>query len=489
MPPRGEINLKEKARKLPDAPGVYRMCDRFGSILYIGKAKSLRKRVSSYFQQSRREAQSRPKIAAMLKLVYDIEVTVVHSEAEAILLEGRLIKEWKPKYNTEFTDDKRFLLVRVDLQNPLPRFRLVRNRRDDQARYFGPFANAGSLRKTLHEMRTQFGVLLGDANPVKLEGERWRLYDDMRAEIYGHANELTQAQYAQRVHDACAFLEGKARDWLADLEVKMVAASEAMQFERAAQYRDMIAAMRDTVAHTRRFTGALREPDREAGVRLLQKALGMASAPEHLECFDISHISGTFCVASLVHFTHGKPDKQQYRRYKIKSFVGNDDFRAMEEVVGRRYQRLHEEGKAFPDVIVIDGGVGQVGAALKAFVGQGLEPTVLIGLAKKEETIIFSDGRPPLKLPHEHAGLRLLQRLRDEAHRFANTFNAQLRSKRIRESVLDEFSGLGVKRKEALLAHFGSLERMRKASLAQLQEVEGIGPKLSQELKVFLEKH
>jgi len=182
------------------------------------------------------------------------------------------------------------------------------------------------------------------------------------------------------------------------------------------------------------------------------------------------------------------PDKSQYRRYKIKSFVGNDDFRAMEEVVGRRYRRLADEGKPFPDLIVIDGGAGQVTAALRAFLAAELEPPTLIGLAKKEETIIFSDGREPLKLPGHHAGRLLLQRIRDEAHRFANTFNAELRRKRMRESVLFQFEGLGEKKRTALMRHFGSLEKLKGADATAMQEVEGIGPKLANRLVAWLER-
>jgi excinuclease ABC subunit C len=207
-----------------------------------------------------------------------------------------------------------------------------------------------------------------------------------------------------------------------------------------------------------------------------------------MECFDISHISGTFVVASMVHFAHGRPDKNNYRRFQIKSFVGNDDFRAMEEVVGRRYRRLAEEQKPFPDLVVIDGGRGQVGAALKAFVALDLTPPAIIGLAKQHETIIFADARAPLNLPLNHPGLNLLQRLRDEAHRFANTYNANLRSKKIRESVLDDFAGLGEVRRRALMERFGDIDRLRAASLEQIREVEGFGPKLAAELHAFLHR-
>jgi excinuclease ABC subunit C len=220
----------------------------------------------------------------------------------------------------------------------------------------------------------------------------------------------------------------------------------------------------------------------------LQQALGMQTVPSHMECFDISHISGTFVVASMVHFAGGRPDKNNYRRFQIKSFIGNDDFRAMEEVVGRRYRRLHEEKKPLPDLVVIDGGRGQIGAALKAFVAIGVEPPTLIGLAKKHETIIFPDERAPLNLPLNHPGLQLLQRLRDEAHRFANTYNADLRSKKIRESVLDDFPGLGDVRRGALMAHFGDIDRLKAASIEQIGEVAGFGPKMAAELHAFLNR-
>ena len=205
-----------------------------------------------------------------------------------------------------------------------------------------------------------------------------------------------------------------------------------------------------------------------------------------MECFDISHISGSFCVASMVAFKDGHPDRKNYRRFKIKSFVGNDDFRAMEEVVGRRYRRLAEEGKAFPDLIVIDGGAGQVTASLKAFLSQALEPPELIGLAKKNETVIFSDGREPVNLPHRDPALRLLQHIRDEAHHFANSFNAELRSKRLKESILDDFKGLGTQRKQQLLLHFGSIEKLRQAKVEDLVKIEGIGKLTAERLVAFL---
>jgi excinuclease ABC subunit C len=289
------------------------------------------------------------------------------------------------------------------------------------------------------------------------------------------------------VDEACAFLEGKSREWLETLRTEMAAAAEKQNFEHAAELRDIVFALEKTLAKTRKFERdqPFVTPDSDA-IAQLGAALGLDPAPRTLECFDISHISGTYCVASMVHFADARPDKNLYRRFQIKSFIGNDDFRAMEEVVGRCYRRRAEEGKPFPDLVVIDGGRGQIASALKAFLALDLTPPALIGLAKKHETIIFPDERAPLNLPLNSPALHLLQRLRDEAHRFANTYNADLRSQRIRESVLDDFPNLGPVRRAALLERFGDIDKLRRATAAQLSEVPGFGGKLAAELHSFL---
>lgn len=482
------ISLKEKVRQLPDKPGVYLMKDRLGRIIYVGKARSLKKRVSSYFQRGRARTVNQPKIRALIDLIADFDTIEVKSEPEALLLEGKLIKQWRPRYNTDFTDDKRFLLVRVDLNEELPRFRLTRLKKEDRSRYFGPFAHSGLLRKTLAQMRRQFGILLGDSTPQLRPDGTWRLYDDVREEIYGTENIVTAASYRRRVDDACTFLEGKSHEWLETLRTEMAAAAAKQEFEKAAELRDVVFALDQTLRKTRRFERldpTRPEGDQEA-LEALQRALQLPQPPRTMECFDISHISGTFVVASMVHFADGRPDKDNYRRFQIKSFIGNDDYRAMEEVVGRRYRRLTSENKPLPDLVVIDGGRGQIGAALKAFLALDLTPPALIGLAKQHETIIFPDERPPLNLPLSHPGLNVLQRLRDEAHRFANTYNASLRSKKIRESVLDDFAGLGPVRRAALLARFGDIDRLRAAGVAEIAEVDGFGGKLAAELHAFL---
>ncbi|MGH7996493.1 MAG: excinuclease ABC subunit UvrC [Opitutaceae bacterium] len=484
------VNLKEKVRRLPDRPGVYLMKDRLGRIIYVGKARSLKRRVSSYFQPGRALAALAPKIRALLELIADFDVFEVRSEPEALLLEGKLIKQWRPRYNTDFTDDKRFLLVRVDLGEALPRFRLTRLRRDDRSRYFGPFAHSGLLRKTLAQMRRQFGILLADANPRREPDGAWQLYDDVRRELYGFPNRVSEAEYLERVRQACAFLDGKSREWLETLRSEMRGAADRREFEKAAELRDVVIALESTLAKTRHFERI--DPTSlgadETAMRMLGEALRLPAPPCLMECFDISHISGTFVVASMVRFASGRPDKDRYRRFQIRSFIGNDDFRAIEEVVGRRYRRLSTEGRPLPDLIVIDGGRGQVGAALKAFAALELNPPPLVGLAKREETIVFPDGRPDLNLPLSHPGLRLLQRMRDEAHRFANTYNAGLRSKKIRESLLDDLAGLGKVRRAALLEAFGGLDRLKSADVEKICEVPGFGPKLAAELHAFLHR-
>ena len=482
---REELSPKAKARRAPHTPGVYLMKDAAGLVVYVGKAKDLKKRLASYFVPRQRMT---PKVAAMMDTVADMEWHEVRSETEALLLEGKLIKRWRPRWNILFRDDKQFPQVRVDLADDLPKFRIVRARTTDACRYFGPFPHQQAVRRTLNEMRKKFGILLADSTPTAQPDGTWKLYDDARSEIQKHANVVTTEEYAARVTEACAFLEGKVESWGEQVEADMRKAAADRDYEKAASLRDLLDALKRTTEKSRRFLreNPLPRRDEAGALTSLAAALGLERPPATAECFDISHISGTLAVASMVRFVDGQADKSGYRRFKIKSFEGNDDFRSMQEVVGRRYTRLHEEHRAFPELVIIDGGLGQVGAALAAFKEHDLVPPPLIGLAKREETIVFPDGRE-LKLPRHDVGLALLMRIRDEAHRFANDFNAELRSRKLRESLLDEMPGLGPKRKDALLAHFGSIQKLRKATAAEIAEVAGLSDKLAGEVKAYLE--
>ena len=482
--------LKEKVRKLPTTSGVYIMKDRLGSVIYIGKAKNLRQRVRSYFMPSYR-SRVNPKIVSLTKCIADLDFHITRDEESALILESQLIKKWKPRYNTLEKDNKNFLLLRVEMFRALPRFTFDRNRREDNSIYFGPYLDTKAVRSALKEIKKKFGILLADAHPQKNDDGTWILYDDARSEISDFPNIVSEEEYAVRVESALEYLRGRDGQVVEEMREKMREASAEMAYEKAAKYRDLISAIEETRkanARANQDVDISRTSPRIAMLALdsLKKTLKMDREPRSIECFDISHISGSFCVASCVHFDYGEPAKQKYCRFKIKSFVGNDDYRAMEEVVGRRYSRLVEEGKPLPDLILIDGGKGQVFSAMKAFDFARIKPPTLAGLAEKEE-IIITENFEEKKLPRRHEGLKLLQRVRDEAHRFANSYNAFLRSKKIRESILDDISGLGEKRKNELLKHFGSIAKIKSATIDELREVEGIGFETACLIRDFLD--
>ena len=478
--------LKEKVRRLPSTSGVYVMKDALGNVIYIGKASNLKRRVGQYFCASARADREGPKRAALRASIADFEYVDARSDAEAIILESKLIKQWKPRYNTLEKDNKNFLLLRVESFAELPRFAFARHRKDDNSQYFGPYLGTAALRKALAEIKKEFGILLSDARPKRLADGRWQLYDDARGEISKHPNIVTKGEYAARVEAALDFLRGRNSELAESAEAKMRAAADDMDYETAAKYRDLLSAIRETQrsnARARLAADISRTPQsiaREAADEL-KRILSMKSAPMVLECFDISHISGSFAVASMVRFENGEPARQKYRRFKIKSFLGNDDFRAMREVVGRRYSRLAAEGSPFPDIIVIDGGKGQVFSALKAFDEAGLAAPKIIGLAKREETVVTEDFEE-IVLPRTNEGLKLLQRIRDEAHRFAITYHRKLRSERQTRSNLKNIEGVGDKGARALLSYFKKVERIAEASVGEIAEVSGFGKDRAQKV-------
>ena len=505
-------DLQRKVHEVPHKPGVYLMRDRFNRVIYVGKARDLRKRVSSYFLPSK-IAQADLKTRAMLDAVWDFETHTVRSDAESLLLEGKLIKEYRPRYNVSFRDDKRFLLVKIDLSEEWPRFRLARFKKDDGARYFGPYAHSGALRQTLNFMRKKFGVLtFGRGSPTERELKSATYQVPMRL------SEIGAEQYRERVVQACEFLEGHSREMIAVLEEEMRKAAEKMDFEKAAELRNMIEDLRSTTKPMRRFTrGSLPSAiDPMADVQALADALQLPRVPRVMECFDISNISTTHVVASMVCFRNGLPDKDNYRRYRVRTVEGQDDFASMAEVVRRRYSRIllearetnpeaaefsqenpaeainHQPSTAFvrlPDLIIVDGGKGQLSAACRELQRLGLHDLPIIGLAKEHEEI-FRPGRAlPLQLPMDSGALRLLQRIRDEAHRFANAYHQLLMKKRIGESILDDCPGVSQNRKNLLLRKFGSVNRLRKATVDEIAATEGIGCKLAEDVHRFLQRH
>jgi excinuclease ABC subunit C len=541
-------DLNKKVHEVPHKPGVYLMRDRFGRVIYVGKARDLRKRVGSYFMPSKM-AVADLKTRALLEAVWDFETHTVASEAESLLLEGKLIKEYRPRYNISFRDDKRFLVVKVDPTEEWPRFRLARFKKDDGARYFGPYAHAGALRQTLNFMRKKFGVLtFGRGSPTERELKSSTYQVPMRL------SEINAETYRQRVAQAAEFLEGHSREMMNALEEEMQKAAAKLDFEKAAELRNMLEDLRRTTKPMRRFTrhSLPTTIDPGADVAALADALQLPHPPSVMECFDISNISTTHVVASMVSFRDGVPDKNNYRRYRIRTVEGQDDFASMAEVVRRRYSRVllqareenpelaeysqenpaeamarlarHPEpprdgdgprkqgampaGEAttsnarddnrmmvaaplvrLPDLIIVDGGKGQLSSACRELQRLGLHELPIIGLAKEFEEIYRPGRAMPLQLPEDSGALRLLQRIRDEAHRFANTYHQLLMKKRIGESILDDCPGVSQNRKNLLLRKFGSVQRLRKASVEEIASTEGIGQKLAEEVHRFLERH
>ena len=509
-------DLQKKVHEVPHKPGVYLMRDRFHRVIYVGKARDLRKRVSSYFLPSK-ISQADLKTRAMLDAVWDFETHTVRSDAESLLLEGKLIKEYRPRYNVSFRDDKRFLLVKVDMSEEWPRFRLARFKKDDSARYFGPYPHSGALRQTLNFMRKKFGVLtFGRGSPTERELKSATYQVPMRL------SEIGAEQYRERVVHVCEFLEGHSREMIAALEEEMRKAAEKMNFEKAAELRNMVEDLRSTTKPIRRFArGSLPSAiDPMTDVRMLADALQLPRAPRVMECFDISNISTTHVVASMVRFRNGVPDKDNYRRYRVRTVEGQDDFASMAEVVRRRYSRILLETRAanpdaaefsqenafeaadrlqsetnpqsyvrLPDLIIVDGGKGQLSAACRELQRLGLHDLPIIGLAKEHEEIYRLDRAVPLQLPMDSGALRLLQRIRDEAHRFANAYHQLLMKKRIGESLLDDCPGVSQNRKNLLLRKFGSVNQLRKATVEEIASTDGIGRKMAEEVHRFLQRH
>src|ERR1700757_3835710 len=345
-------DLIEKLRDVPHKPGVYLMKDRLNRIIYVGKARDLRKRLGQHFMPSRR-ANADLKSRALLDSVWDFEIHLVRNEPEALLLEGKLIKEFRPKYNVSFRDDKTFLLVKVNLSDAIPRFQLARLKKDDGCRYFGPFAHAGALRSTLSWMKKRFGIR-SCRTPEPGEQDYRRCLDHIIKNCSAPCiRKVSLDEYRQRVLEACEFLDGESRELLEQLEAEMKSVAEKLDFERAAQIRNMLEDLRRTTKPTRRFTrGSLPSTvDPEADLQALADALLLPGPPRIMECFDISNISTTHVVASMVCFKDGVPDKSNYRRYRIRTVEGQDDFASMAEVVRRRYSRILLESREIaPDL-------------------------------------------------------------------------------------------------------------------------------------------
>jgi len=477
-------NLKETLRNIPDKPGCYIMRDRRGRIIYVGKAVSLRKRVQSYFRHATFR-RGDPKLRGLVKSVFSLDYIVVRNEAEAVLTEGRLIKEYKPRYNVSFKDDKRFILVRGEAGVEFPRFSLCRLKRDDDCIYFGPYVSSPAARAAVDFVEKKFG--LRKCAPVFPDAETYRhcINDIVRFCSAPCVGRVTREEYRRRFDDACSFLRGEKPALLAEIRQEMNALAGRMEFEKAAALRDTLRLLESVVRRRVRIapTPAIRKEDARAGVEELAQVLQLPRTPRLIEAFDISNISGTYAVASMVCSEDGLARRNRYRRFRIRTVEGSDDPAMMAEVISRRYGRLKTEQGMMPELVLVDGGVTQLHAACTALDKLGLGDIPVAGLAKRNEEIYLRDKAMPLLLPENSVGLKVLQRLRDEAHRFALAYHHNIRNQMIRDSVLDDIPGIGKRRKAVLIEKFGSVRRLMNATEDQIACVPGIGYELARVIK------
>ena len=465
------MDLQERVKSFPEASGVYLMKGRGGEVLYVGKAASLRKRVLSYFQRSRPHS---PRIATLLRQVVDIEYLVTRSEAEALFYEASLIKRKKPKYNVALRDDKSYPWVKLTREE-FPRIFITRKKTADGALYFGPYTDAGLLRAALASMRRNFPLRNCRKFPKKPCLDYY--IGQCLAPCVGY---IDRASYGQIVEEAKLFLEGNRQELLHSLSQKMELFSRERHFEEAAKVRDEIQALSGVASRSQR-------PGWMEQLEELKELLGMTTLPRRIEAFDISNISGTSATGSMVSFVEGIPYKEGYRRFRIKAVQGIDDYEMMREVIRRRYKRVRPEHLERPDLIVIDGGRGHLSAASAVLQDIGFGQTPVIGIAKRFERIYQPTRSKPLELPKTSKALHLIQRIRDEAHRFAISYHHLLRERSQETSVLEAIPGLGPRKRQELFCHFKSLDELKEASPEKLMAVRGITEKLAKRIEETLQ--
>ncbi len=588
--------LKMKIKNLPAVPGVYLFRNKSGRIVYIGKAKSLKNRVRTYFQPIHKLDK---KTARLASVIDDLELLVTDSEIEALILEANLIKQHKPRYNVNLKDDKHFPYIKVTVNEPFPRVLIVRRLEKDGGRYFGPYTSSKPMRRTYNFLCRLFKIRTCNLTIPHPKGKKQKICLDYHIGRCDGAcgGFQTEAEYRELVDSVILFLSGKGEELLEKLEKRMAYLSRRMKFEEAAEVRDQLQALesvrhkqkvdagqvinRDIIAFAReagdtvavvlqvregiligrqdfQLSSEPEEKDSEllAGfvqqyynhqpnlpeelylplalpeekligrwlsktrgkrvrifnpqkgeklklvdmaaanarlildelliqkkkykerivksVQVLKDNLHLLKSPRSIACVDISNTGTTDAVGSLVYFVNGKPLKSKYRRFKIKSVRGQDDFAMMREVVGRYFYRLSDEKDDPPDLLVVDGGRGQLSSVVAEIETLGFEKQNVIGLAKKFEEIYFPTRKEPLTIPKSSPGLGLLKRVRDEAHRFAIEYNRKVRTKRTIKSSLDKLEGVGPRRREILLKHFGSVKRIKEATLEQIAAVKGI---------------
>ncbi len=592
------IDIETRLKSLPDSPGVYIMKGGNNSILYVGKAKNLKHRIRSYFQDSREYT---PKIRALISNIKNLDYIITNNEIEALVLECNLIKRYKPRYNVILRDDKNYPYIRLSLNEEYPRLYIVRRPKKDGSLYFGPFPKAYSVRETLRSINKIFPLRSCSNSNFRNRTRPCLNYQIGRC-VGVCVNPMDKEKYMEIVNEVVLFLKGRNRELIDILKKKMKETAERLNYEEALKLRDRIRAIeklmesqemvsnkpidqdifalyksgKESIIQTlfvregKVVGGApfsfsnlelneeeilssfikqfytedrpipdeiiishaveeedliedfLREkrgkkvkiinPKRGNRLSLLNTAIKNAESirkelniedrtltelkeklylkqiPKIIECFDISNIKGELAVGSMVVFEHGEESKSKYRKFKIKTVNYPDDYAMMYEIIKRRYKRGKEE-RNFPNLLMVDGGRGQLNVALAVLKDLDIRDIDAIGLAKGErgrDIIYIPTSKNPISLKKGSKSLLLLQRIRDEAHRFALTYHRTLRKKRDKTSILDNIKGIGALRKRNLLKYFGSIDRIKKAGESELIKVPGITQKIAKEIATFL---
>ena len=425
--------LRETVRQLPTGPGVYLMKDDHARVIYIGKAVNLRSRVGSYFTTA---AAQEMRTAGLVPEIRDVEVIETESEVDALLLEARLIKDVQPKFNQELKDDKTFPYLEVFVREDFPRVEFTRTPQDRGTRLYGPFTNAKQLRGAIAVLQRIFRFRTCSLD-IDDGDERWQWFRPCLLASIDQCTapcnlRISKEDYRRDIRRLQTFLDGGRVKLMRELDREMQQASVEKLYEKAARIRDEIQALEDLD-----LRGDLEEHaqpevfyvDPKKGLSGLKQVFGLEQIPRRIEGVDIAHLQGGQTVASLVQFIDGLPFKHEYKRYRIRSVDGVDDYGSIREVVSRRLGRLDQEGEPFPDILLIDGGKGQLNAALEAMEVIGVDPPFTISLAKREEEVYVPGEAEPRRLSRHGFGLRLLQYVRDEAHRFAQHYHHILRRK------------------------------------------------------------
>lgn len=425
----------EKVKTFPTTPGVYLMKDGSGQVLYIGKAKNLRSRASHYFTK---EAFENYRTKDLVPLIEDIDFIPCETEVDALLKENRLVKDIRPRFNRDLKDGKSFPYLQIRTREDFPRVEITRTPRRKGVRLYGPFTSKGNLKAAVNVLQKvlRFRTCTLD---IRQDDRKWKwfrpcLLYSIRQCTAPCNFRVTREDYRRQIKKLILVLEGKKEKLVRRMEKEMAVASDLLNFERAAKIRDEIVALGRL-----ELRGDVKNDDQpevfpldpKKGLKGLKQVLGLKSTPRAIEGIDIAHLQGSDTVASLVSFLDGLPFKDMYRRYKIKTVEGVDDFASMREVVSRRFKRMEEEGQVFPDILLIDGGKGQLSSVMAAFEAINVTPPTVISLAKQEEEIFRPGQSEPIRLSRHSAALRLLQYVRDEAHRFAQHYHHTLRRKKI----------------------------------------------------------